>query len=964
MQHRHRQRNRHHFTARALAAAMCLTLLGIAPVSAQRASAAQRAIPDSLLSVDMNRSEVIDRVMASWGSELPKAQVASFTTQLNALRADELLAVSLAGSFDGVLKIMQAAQRSAGTALDRAKAVGETTRDLVYTPIVPKRLLDSRGAFIPTCFPGGGAYSNGEIRSYDITASSCLPTGVSAIVATVYAGPGAVGAVSDVFADAQGGSFGAVAVEAIGQASGAFTGGTALIPVNPGNNQIAIKNAVTSANIIIDVTGHFTPANRTGDGLRVFGGGTATPSVVNGDDSNTVNAGVGATIAGGTGNTISASNATIAGGFSNTASGDKATISGGAGNRASGQSSTVGGGGYGSNSNCYDHLLQTNTAPCWNEASGQASTVAGGANNRAELPGAFVGGGEQNRASSFNSVVGGGNLNVIANGANNAVIGGGFANSITASGNTSSIVGGIGGINAGSVSFMGSGGSGTASTCYNKETELNDVACGNQIGTNVSSSVIVGGYGNTNSRFSAFIGGGGRNSVLADGAVVVGGFNNSASGDRSFIGAGIHNTTSDGSSSVVAGIGGKNAGSVSFMGSGGAGTTSNCYNHLANNNTAPCWNEIGAVGGSSVVVGGQNNVTTNAWTFIGGGEGNRILVNDSAIVGGFSNTIGAAAYNAFIGAGNQNTASGGSAAIVGGMANTASGFAASVGGGSSNTASGSVSAVAGGSSNTASNSLAFVGGGSTNTASGITATVAGGSSNSATASRATVGGGAGNSASGESATVPGGRSNSASGAWSFAAGRGARTSDSATPANNHFGTFVWADSPDDGTGATPAGTQVFRSSGNNQFAVRARGGVVFKVDTATIAANAGDATAGCSLPAGGAASWSCSSDRNLKEAIHAISPKAILAKVTALPLSTWQFKGTERRHMSPMAQDFWAAFGLGVNDKAITSSDVSGVALGAIQGLNQKLATQLKQKDAEIAALKRDMAAIKRKLGL
>lgn len=74
--------------------------------------------------------------------------------------------------------------------------------ETVYTPIVPKRLLDSRGAFIPTCFPGGGAYSNGEIRSFDITTSSCLPTGVSAIVATVYAGPGAVGAISDVYADA------------------------------------------------------------------------------------------------------------------------------------------------------------------------------------------------------------------------------------------------------------------------------------------------------------------------------------------------------------------------------------------------------------------------------------------------------------------------------------------------------------------------------------------------------------------------------------------------------------------------------------------------------------------------------------------------------------------------------------------------------------------------------------------
>ena len=52
---------------------------------------------------------------------------ASFAAHLNALRADELLTVSLGGNFGGVLKIMQAAQRSASTTGERVKAVGETT---------------------------------------------------------------------------------------------------------------------------------------------------------------------------------------------------------------------------------------------------------------------------------------------------------------------------------------------------------------------------------------------------------------------------------------------------------------------------------------------------------------------------------------------------------------------------------------------------------------------------------------------------------------------------------------------------------------------------------------------------------------------------------------------------------------------------------------------------------------------
>ncbi len=39
------------------------------------------------------------------------------------------------------------------------------------------------------------------------------------------------------------------------------------------------------------------------------------------------------------------------------------------------------------------------------------------------------------------------------------------------------------------------------------------------------------------------------------------------------------------------------------------------------------------------------------------------------------------------------------------------------------------------------------------------------------------------------------------------------------------------------------------------------------------------------------------------------------------------------RHVGPMAQDFYAAFGLGLDDKHITTIDEGGVALAAIQGL-------------------------------
>ena len=57
-----------------------------------------------------------------------------------------------------------------------------------------------------------------------------------------------------------------------------------------------------------------------------------------------------------------------------------------------------------------------------------------------------------------------------------------------------------------------------------------------------------------------------------------------------------------------------------------------------------------------------------------------------------------------------------------------------------------------------------------------------------------------------------------------------------------------------------------------------------------------------------------------------------------------------------MAQDFHAAFGLnGADDKHIATVDEEGVALAAIQGLNQKVEEQqaeLKQKETEITDLK------------
>ena len=82
-----------------------------------------------------------------------------------------------------------------------------------------------------------------------------------------------------------------------------------------------------------------------------------------------------------------------------------------------------------------------------------------------------------------------------------------------------------------------------------------------------------------------------------------------------------------------------------------------------------------------------------------------------------------------------------------------------------------------------------------------------GENNEASGQFSTVGGGSHNVASGDYATIPGGFNNEASNSYSLASGCRAKA--------NHDGTFVWADQS----------VTDFASTGENQFLVRASGGV-------------------------------------------------------------------------------------------------------------------------------------------
>jgi hypothetical protein len=104
-----------------------------------------------------------------------------------------------------------------------------------------------------------------------------------------------------------------------------------------------------------------------------------------------------------------------------------------------------------------------------------------------------------------------------------------------------------------------------------------------------------------------------------------------------------------------------------------------------------------------------------------------------------------------------------------------------------------------------------------------------------------------------------------------------------------------------------------------------------------------------------ATSYITSSDRNAKTDIRPIDHQAILKRVEALPITSWNFKkDRSRRHVGPMAQDFHAAFGLDGNDEThINLTDMAGVSLAAIQELTR----EMHAKDLEIKQLREQLQA-------
>ena len=542
-------------------------------------------------------------------------------------------------------------------------------------------------------------------------------------------------------------------------------------------------------------------------------------------------------------------------------------------------------------------------------------------------------------ANSSPNLIGGFSGNNVDPGAVGATIAGGGAtgklNTVTG-GDYGTVSGGLNNTASGIHATVGGGAGNTAG------------------GAGGSAGTVGGGNGNTASGTFATVGGGVVNEATRFAATVGGGDDNIASNTESTIGGG-HSNVASGVSATVGGGNGNTASGGNATVSGGAVNTAGGMEATVgggSHNSAIADFATIAGGGPSFGITTGNRVTDNHGTVGGGGnnqagDGDEITTNATfATASGGESNEAKGSYST-VGGGRSNFATGESATVGGGFINSASGEHSTVGGGTDNIAS-AFSTVGGGGDNQALGSGATIGGGASNDAVDDGATVGGGASNIAgsfdgdptNATYATVSGGQLNKAFGAWSTVPGGEDNLAWGDYSFAAGRRANID----PA--HDGAFLFADSND----------FEFHSAAANEFAARATGGTRF----VSAIDGSGNPTAGVQLPSGGGA-WLAISDRAAKANFTLVDGRDILERLIAIPIETWNYDTQDPsiRHIGPMAEDFFNAFGVGEDDRHISTLDPDGVALAAIQGLHQLV----QEKDLKITELEARLTSVEQAIG-
>ncbi|MES2777781.1 MAG: tail fiber domain-containing protein [Bacteroidota bacterium] len=211
-----------------------------------------------------------------------------------------------------------------------------------------------------------------------------------------------------------------------------------------------------------------------------------------------------------------------------------------------------------------------------------------------------------------------------------------------------------------------------------------------------------------------------------------------------------------------------------------------------------------------------------------------------------------------------------------------------------------------------------------------------------------------------------GENNTASGAASVALGYRAHT-------NARQGSFVFGDrSTTDTIRAGVNHSATWRLSGGFRIFTSSNLSTGITLQSGASVSNWGQAgaiistSAGAYLSTGGV--WTNASDVNRKHHFETVSGEDILKRLRGISISRWSYRSEHDtvRHLGPMAQDFYAAFDLGNDERAIGTVDADGVALAGVQALDARtrnLSAQLELSKSENEALRKRLDALEKKTG-
>jgi len=271
--------------------------LGLALASAT--AGAKTVLPGSLLEVDQNRGAMVESIVEKWGPALEKSGAgidkAALREMVRGLRADRLMAASLAGSVEGLRDVIAVSLISSApvssaaipagqvkASADGPDALGNANADLVYTPVTPCRLFDTRasqggmgtpglnvrrtyGAIVPVVNqggPGGCAAPSGATVALMVI-GTLTPSGAGLL---------------------QGGPQGAANFPnaLILYQSGDQYGATIAMPLNPANGQFDLVEQSATADLYGDLLGYFRAPQggfvssiTAGNGITITGSASA-----------------------------------------------------------------------------------------------------------------------------------------------------------------------------------------------------------------------------------------------------------------------------------------------------------------------------------------------------------------------------------------------------------------------------------------------------------------------------------------------------------------------------------------------------------------------------------------------------------------------------------------------------------------------------------------------------------------